>query len=81
MKKIIYVELLDEGTTVFRPVPSTKIKDGVYKLGGEDFYDPEDEKWEFEPESLVKVKEKSLSGEIVLVAHERFMSDSSDVAN
>ena len=35
----IYVQLLDEGTKVYRPVPAIKIQDDVYELQGAELYD------------------------------------------
>lgn len=68
MGKIVYVKLLNEGTEVYRPVSATLIEDNVYKLGGEEIYDKEDETWEFSPETLVIVEEKELEGKKNLVA-------------
>lgn len=45
----IYVRLLDEGTDVFRPSPAIALGGDVYELLRPEFYDPEDERWEFEP--------------------------------
>ena len=66
----IYVQLLDEGTKVYRPVPAIKIQDDVYELQGAELYDKEDEIWEFGPNSRVFVKEDCLGGEKVLIAYE-----------
>lgn len=41
--KIIYVQLLDEGTRVYRPVPAIKIRDDIYELKGAEIYDTTDE--------------------------------------
>jgi len=41
MENIIYVKLLEEGTEVFRPVLAMKVRENVYRLGGEDTYDPQ----------------------------------------
>ena len=68
MEKNIYIQLLEEGTKVYRPVPSFQIEDNLYEVGGVDFYDPEDEVWEFTPGTYVLVVEKNLDGENVLVA-------------
>ena len=70
MESIIYVELLGEGTKVYRPVPASKISDNLYKIGGSEIYDPDDEEWEFLPGSVVKVEEKTFEGKIELVAIE-----------
>ena len=68
MEKIIFVKLLNEGTEVYRPVPAELIKAGIYKLKGDDIYNPEDEQWEFSPGTQVVVTEKFLSNGIELVA-------------
>ena len=68
MRKIIYVQLLGEGTTVYRPVPAVEIDENVYLLKGEEIFDPDDEEWEFLPGTKVRVEQKDLEGEKVLVA-------------
>ncbi len=68
MEKIIFVQLLDEGTKVYRPVPACEIENSIYKVGGFENYDPEDETWEFPPGTYVVVEEQNLEGETVLVA-------------
>lgn len=65
--KTIYVQLLNEGSEVYRPVLSKKINDFLYELLDNN-YDPEDEEWEFLPRTIVVVEEKILSGEKELVA-------------
>ena len=68
MEKKIFIQLLEEGTKVYRPVPSCQIEDNLYEVGGGDIYDPEDEVWEFTPGTYVLVEEQNLDGENVLVA-------------
>ena len=68
MEKIIYIQLLDEGTVVYRPVPAIEVAKGIFEIMGSDIYNPEDETWEFPPSTQVLVEEKSLGGENVLVA-------------
>lgn len=41
--EIIYVQLLDEGTRVYRPVPAIKIRDDIYELKGAEIYDTTDD--------------------------------------
>ncbi len=72
MEKVIYVQLLDEGTVVYRPVLSLELSPTVYKLGGALTYDPKNEKWEFLPGTTVQVEEKYLEGNKVLIAFKRF---------
>lgn len=71
MKENIYIQLLSEGTVVYRPVPAQKIKGDLYKIEGNEIYEPDDEEWEFLPGSIVFVQEKELEGELVLVAIEK----------
>lgn len=68
MEKVIYIQLLGEGTKVYRPVPARQIENSIYQLGGYKIYDPEDEIWEFLPGAFVLVNEQILDSEIVLVA-------------
>lgn len=57
----IYVQLLDEGTVVYRPVPARKISSSICVLEGADLYDPDNEVWEFLPGTQVIVEEKEFS--------------------
>jgi hypothetical protein len=57
----VYVRLLNEGTDVYRPVPSRRLADDTFLLCGEDIYNCEDEEWEFGPGSAVKVIEKEFA--------------------
>jgi hypothetical protein len=65
MEYIIYVELLDEGSVAYRPVIATHIQDNIYRINHSDYdinyteYDTEDEKWEFSPNTIVRVVEKT----------------------
>lgn len=68
MERIIYIQLLEEGTVVYRPVPAIKLTKNVYEIKGEDIHDPEDEVWEFKPGVHVIVEKQDLDGESVLVA-------------
>jgi hypothetical protein len=64
----IYVQLLNEGTKVFRPVPSLKIAELIFELRGENIYNPFDEEWEFIPGDVVLVEKKEVENDVVLVA-------------
>lgn len=64
----VYVRLLGEGTTVYRPVSATQISDGVVRLLAPENYDPEDEEWEFKPGDLVRIEIRQLDDHEVLVA-------------
>jgi hypothetical protein len=63
----IYVELLDEGVTVFRPVEATPQSDGSFRLPNSA---PADEQWAFEPGSRVICERQSIEqdGKLQLVA-------------
>ena len=64
----IYIKLLNEGTNVYRPVPSLKKDDNIYEVLGKDIYDSQDETWEFPPGSIVVCEWQKLSGGDCLVA-------------
>jgi hypothetical protein len=68
--RTIYVELLDEGTTVVRPTQGEALAGDVYRLLPTPDYDPDDEHWEFPPGSVVRCVKEIRDGEEVLVAHE-----------
>ena len=68
MEKKIYIQLLYEGTKVYRPVPAFEVENNIYKVGGFEIYDPEDEVWEFPPGTYVLVERYKLDGENVLLA-------------
>jgi hypothetical protein len=66
----IYIELLDEGVEVWRPVKAERRKDGFFRIlsGPPD----ETEDWKFPQGSVVRCEEKTFSGGIKgLVARER----------
>jgi hypothetical protein len=58
----IYVELLDEGTTVWRPVAAARIGEGIYRILSANSEHP-DEAWEFDQGDLVHCVDRELSGE------------------
>jgi hypothetical protein len=49
----IYVQLINEGTTAYRPVLAERDQDGVFTLPPWPDYGPEFEEWEFPPGSRV----------------------------
>ena len=69
-KQMVYVQLLNEGTIVYRPAPAVFLESNIVKLVLHDEYDPDDEEWEFKPGSVVRVENRTLSGGPVLVAVE-----------
>lgn len=68
MKKIIYIQLLNEGSVAYRPVSAYEIGNNIFKVDGSDIYDPDDEEWEFPPETYVLVEEQIKDGKNVLIA-------------
>lgn len=64
------MQLLGEGTTVFRPVPAELLPSGLVRLIAPEDYDPEDEAWEFAPGSMVRVEPRRFEAGEVLVAVE-----------
>ena len=64
----VYVRLLGEGTTVYRPTRAVQVGPGAVKLLPPKNFDPSDEQWEFAPGSVVRIERRVLSGGEVLVA-------------
>jgi hypothetical protein len=64
----IYVALLAEGTSVWRPVKATAVSGDLYKI--DSAKQPRDEVWEFGPGATVRCEKRNLSGEPALVAIE-----------
>jgi hypothetical protein len=58
----VYIQLLDEGVTCYRPTKGVRIRDMVFKILAVENYDPEDEKWEFLPGSIVRCEKMILEG-------------------
>jgi hypothetical protein len=65
--RTIYVELLDEGVTVYRPVEGTPESEGSFRLPDTA---PTDEHWRFEPGTRVICERQEIErdGEVQLVA-------------
>jgi hypothetical protein len=63
----VYVRLLGEGTTVYRPTRAVRVAPDVVRLLAPDNFDA-DEQWEFAPGSTVRIERRVLSGGEVLVA-------------
>ena len=70
----IYVRLLEEGTNCSRPTQGVVLGNGLLKLLPTANYDPNDERWEFLPGSIVRAKEvRDVDGIFLLaVAQEGF---------
>ncbi|KAB2964105.1 MAG: hypothetical protein F9K16_05070 [Thermoanaerobaculia bacterium] len=64
----VYVRLLGEGTSVYRPAAAVHTAPGQALLVAPRSYDPEDEDWEFKPGTHVKLEARVLEGVQVLVA-------------
>lgn len=56
----IYIYLLDEGTDVWRPVEAENLGDNRYRIISIN-NDPEDEKWEFQTDDIVRCEKKTLT--------------------
>jgi hypothetical protein len=70
---VIHIQLLNEGTRVFRPTQGELIEDMVFKVLPTENYDPDDETWEFPPGKIVRCERgilKSLGNKEVLIAVE-----------
>jgi hypothetical protein len=69
----VFVRLFDEGTDVSRPTPAVLIEENVYRLLPIEGYNPEQEKWEFLPGSIVRVERKANAEGDYLLATENVM--------
>lgn len=68
--KEIYIKLLDEGVEVYRPTKGEEIGQNIFKVLPTDDYDPDDETWEFLPNSKVKCIIEERDGRSILIAKE-----------
>ena len=66
-RQTIYVALLDESVDVWRPVEAEELRDGSFLIVSANCC-PEDERWEFEPGSLVHCEVKQLADGPALAA-------------
>lgn len=64
----IYIPLLDEGVTVWRPARAERLSDGSYRVLPTSDYDPADESWQYPPGTRVICEPKQLSDGQVLAA-------------
>lgn len=72
IKRHIYIELLDEGTTIYRPVLSTMIGKDVFILGPKE---DNEETWAFEPGETVEVEPHTFAdGECGLLAVRKYLN-------
>jgi len=74
----IYVAMLDEGTSVWRPVAAIDLGKNVFQLAPK-FPPSDDEEWEFAPGEKVRCERRAVSGgPPVLVAIERVVAGPSN---
>ncbi len=69
--RTVYIPLLNEGTSVVRPTQAIRLGENVYRILPTSDYDPDDEEWEFPPETSVECDLETRSGQEVLVARRR----------
>jgi hypothetical protein len=67
----IYVQLLEEGTDTWRPTQAIAMGNSLFKLLPTPNYDPENEVWEFLPESIVRGEPKKFRDGEQIVAVEQ----------
>ena len=68
MNTTIFIELLEEGTQVWRPVEAEQVREGVFRIIGKQ---PEDERWQFASGSVVHCRERTFDGgQTAIVAYE-----------
>ena len=58
LSETIYIPLLNEGTTVWRPVAAEPLPDGTFRIVAEM---PDDEEWAFKPGEVVAVTLHTIS--------------------
>jgi hypothetical protein len=68
MSDVIHVALLNEGMTVWRPVPARKLADGSYLLERPENYDPDLEDWQFPPGAIVVCEPRATADGTILAA-------------
>ncbi len=66
----VYVQILEEGTPTVRGTDAVSLGNNIYKILATPYYNPEDELWEFPPESIVKCETRKNFGEDILLAVE-----------
>lgn len=64
----IYIQLLDEGTTTYRPTQGQAMGENVFRVLPTPNYDAEDEHWEFPPDRLVVCEFEMKGRERILIA-------------
>jgi len=66
--EIIFIELLNEGANVWRPMEAKKIKENIYEIKFPPSHDPEDEELKYKVGETVICERQNRNGEFVLVA-------------
>ena len=64
----IHIRLLHEGTECSRPTQALELENGLFKVLPTSNYDPEDEVWEFPPDSIVRSEVRQSEGKEFLLA-------------
>ncbi len=72
--EVIYIPLLNEGTPVFRPAGGLRLGKNMFKVLATEEYDPEDEEWEFPPETIVRCGKEFRNGEKLFIAKAKVAS-------
>lgn len=68
----IYIDLPEEGSPTIRPTEAVPLGNDLYKVLPTPDYDPEDEVWQFLPDSVVRcVKKIGYRGNEILLAVEK----------
>ncbi len=67
-REIIYIEILNEGTKVWRPMWAEEISPFCYLIKSFHDYEPSDEELKFKPGEIVKCEWQQLEDEKVLIA-------------
>ncbi len=67
----VFVGLLDEGVDVLRPTRAVACGGSRFRLLGPEDHDPEEERWEFPPGSVVECRLEVRAGREIRVARSR----------
>lgn len=59
----VYIQLLDEGSFLARKTTARVLGGDRYKILANSDYDPNDEHWEFPPDSIVRLRKRFSDGE------------------
>jgi len=72
MNETIYVKLLEEGLSVWRPVTALKLKDGTFQILASPINEiPNGEKWEFQPGDVVEASMTTIIDGTFMVAQKK----------